>query len=82
MASPTHKVLQFSPAKLNKMLQSSPAKPTNLMPPIPSTSIRKKQPSPEKKYLPSTTVLSKKRTSTATNSGSPIKKQIGAEVLT
>ncbi|OCK95055.1 uncharacterized protein K441DRAFT_676962 [Cenococcum geophilum 1.58] len=71
MASPTHKVLQFSPAKLNKMLQSSPAKLTNLTPPIPSTPIRKKQPLPEKKCLPSTTVLSKQHTSTATDSGPP-----------
>lgn len=61
------------------MLRFSPEKLTNLMPPVPSTPIRKKQPTPEKKCLPSTIVLSKKRTSTATDSGSPIKKRIGAE---
>ena len=54
------------------MLQFSPVKLTNLVPLIPSTPTRKKQPSPEKKCLPSTTVLFKNRTSTVTDCGSPI----------
>lgn len=60
MASPIHTILRSSPVKLKSFM--------------PSASIRKKQPSPEKKSLLYTTVLSKKQISSATDSGSPVKK--------
>jgi hypothetical protein len=61
----THQILQFSPPKLLTASTSTP--------------MRKKQPSPGKHCLPSTTVLFRKRSNTTTHTGSPIKKRGGVE---